>query len=727
MPSEFDSVLRPPQAVPPSQRALEEAEILAEAARSLSRSLSLTEVAALVHALLGRILHADSFGVAVRDERSDELVLRYVAENGKVSTQGLRRPFNDGASEYLISTGEPLYLPRQATSELRNLGINPKGKECQSWMGVPLKARDLTIGAMILQDSSPNFAYSPPDFDFFCRMASATELGFRNCLLYEQIQESKGIAERRLTHLEGLFLEQEETLGRILNRLQISEERYRRLFEEAQVGFFLVDAEGKHLDVNPAGCRLIGYSREELLQMNLLDLIHEGERKNLALRFPLQAQRGIVKHFFSTFLRADGKEIQVELTISPVPTPSGSLFLFNMQDITEQLALQKRAEELFERYRTLFEHALFGMMVVQGHRVVAFNQEVLRLTGFTAEELTGKQVEELFSFRMAMDTPRHAQALAEEFPVPLQTEFEMTGKDDQSRIVEVYVSSIPWHDGRAYQVLLQDVTQRKQMEKHLFETQRMESIGVLAGGVAHEFNNLLTLILPNAQLIEREASEIPSVVRRAQTIQKTVSRANSLTRQLLAYAGWGSRPPVPMDVYAALKEIVGIIRESFGSSYTFELEQGPRVGKVAFDPAQLDQIILNLALNSRDAMPQGGTIRIRTSRKMIPEARGNPLAPTVDPLPEREWVQISFQDFGTGIPPEQLARIFDPFWTTKATDKGSGLGLSVVYGIVKAHQGELQAQSRLGKGTTILIQLPCCEPEPPPPRKPRGRPRKGSA
>jgi len=294
-------------------------------------------------------------------------------------------------------------------------------------------------------------------------------------------------------------------------------------------------------------------------------------------------------------------------------------------------------------------------------------------------------------------------------PAPTRYQFRIVTKDGRMREAEAEVAPIEWEGEIVQQAVIHDITEKKVLEQRLLEEQKMDSIGILAGGVAHEFNNLLALIGPNAQLIEHEAKGLETVVRRSRVIRQAVKRATHLTRQLLSLAARSRTAKLPFSPNQALVELVDLLRESLIGPLVFELELDPQAGWVAFDAPQFDQIIINLALNSRDAMPNGGTIRIATYRE------NRPVDPLLAPTKAADTAEIPhtvirFSDTGFGIPPEALPNIYDPFYTTKEPGAGTGLGLSVVYGIVRDHQGWIHVESKVGEGTSFYLAFPMIDP-----------------
>jgi two-component system cell cycle sensor histidine kinase/response regulator CckA len=253
-------------------------------------------------------------------------------------------------------------------------------------------------------------------------------------------------------------------------------------------------------------------------------------------------------------------------------------------------------------------------------------------------------------------------------------------------------------DGRrARLVLVNDVSERRRLEEQLRQSQKMEAIGQLAGGVAHDFNNLLTLISGYSELAREALGDHPAS-QNVDEIQKAAERAASLTRQLLAFSRRQVLQMRLLDLNALVLEVETMLRRLIGEDVELTTLYGPELGLVLADPVQMDQVLLNLAVNARDAMPQGGSLVIRTTN--VDVSRAGP----VKSLSPGRYVLLSISDTGTGMDEQTHQRLFEPFFTTKRL--GTGLGLSTVYGIVKQGGGDIEVISELGKGTTFEIYLP---------------------
>ena len=250
-----------------------------------------------------------------------------------------------------------------------------------------------------------------------------------------------------------------------------------------------------------------------------------------------------------------------------------------------------------------------------------------------------------------------------------------------------------------------DVTERLSLEAQLRQSQKMESVGQLAGGIAHDFNNLLTVINGHASLILAGEKLTPRGADSIKEIVEAGRRAGALTRQLMTFSRKQEFHPQAVDLNEVVNNVTKMLRRILGEDVTLDVDFSPGLPAVKADLGMIEQVLLNLAVNSRDAMPRGGRLIIRTTAVTIDpyQARHNPEAMA------GRYVSLTFSDTGCGIAPEIMGRIFEPFFTTKELDRGTGLGLATVYGIIKQHQGWITVQSRLGEGTTFQIHLPSCD------------------
>jgi PAS domain S-box-containing protein len=407
--------------------------------------------------------------------------------------------------------------------------------------------------------------------------------------------------------------------------------------------------------------------------------------------------------------RRDGTEVPVEISLSPVEIEGDLLVIRVIRDVTEQ---RRAAEEIAAQRR--FLRAVIDLdpnLIFTKDRLGRFtlaNKAMADAYGTTPEALIGKSdadvnpnAEQVERFR------RDDLEVLETGRDKFIHEERITDATGQERWLQTVKRAIAAVDGTANHVLgvATDITERKGLEIQVFQTQKLEAIGQLAGGVAHDFNNLLTVILGRCALLLLRLSPDASPRRDIDLIQKTAERAAALTRQLLAFSRKQILEPKVLDLNAVVPGIATMLQRLIGEDIELVYRPGAELGRVKADPGQLEQVIMNLAVNARDAMPDGGRITVETGNVELGEhyARQH-----VGVQPGR-YVMLAVSDTGIGMDVATQARIFEPFFTTKAPGKGTGLGLSTVYGIVKQSGGNIWVYSEAGRGTTFKVYLPRVE------------------
>jgi PAS domain S-box-containing protein len=363
---------------------------------------------------------------------------------------------------------------------------------------------------------------------------------------------------------------------------------------------------------------------------------------------------------------------------------------------TEELAISE------QKYRALFENASDGVVVFDTHGIITnMNQKFCELHGFTMDSLVGTNVTLLGADKdEAAKKGRLERIVGGESLIYETRHFR---KDGSTVLFEVSAKSIDIGGERYIQAFYRDISEKKRMQEQLFQSQKMESVGMLAGGLAHDFNNIIMAILGHVELLSEFGDLDAEAKKKLAVIESSARKANQMISKLLRFARKESFDAVPIDLNAVVEDSVELIGKTMtkkGMQVATDLRRD--IPFVRGDSTQLEQVIMNLLVNASDAMTPGGVIRIETSFREIGYE-----APTVHPMlvPGR-YVILRVSDTGTGIPEEVMDKIYDPFFTTKEKGKGTGLGLAMVYGIVKEHGGVISASSQVGKGTTFEIYLP---------------------
>ncbi|MEX2529591.1 MAG: PAS domain S-box protein [Gemmatimonadota bacterium] len=490
--------------------------------------------------------------------------------------------------------------------------------------------------------------------------------------------------------------------------LRDSEERFSGAFEHAPVGMALVAPDGRFLKVNRKLCELVGYSAAELLDLTFLDVTHPDDVDNnkrvvgrlLAGEIPsLEIEK--------RYVHKDGSVITGLLNVTVVRDGLGRVQyqVAQILDITERRRADLALRESEERFRRLLQDV--PTVAVQGYAMDGtaryWNRASEQLYGYTAEEAIGRNLLDLIIPAEMHDGVRQAMREMAETGVPVPAS-ELTLERKDGSPVTVYSSHasvrVPGRDPELFCIDV-DLTERKQLEEQFYRAQRMESIGTLAGGIAHDLNNALGPIIMSLELLEMEFPDGESR-ELLDTVRSSAQRAADMVRQVLSFARGVDGRRMEVQVRHVLKEVEKIANETFLKSITVRASIPRDLWTVLGDPTQLHQVIMNLCVNGRDAMPGGGTLELTAENTEVDEQYAG-LLPGAHP---GRYVMLQVNDTGVGIPPDIIEKIFDPFFTTKELGQGTGLGLSTSLAIVNSHGGFMRVYSEPGKGSTFRVFLP---------------------
>jgi two-component system cell cycle sensor histidine kinase/response regulator CckA len=474
-----------------------------------------------------------------------------------------------------------------------------------------------------------------------------------------------------------------------------SEERFRAMFESAPVGSTLVGLDGRVLTANRAVERMLGFTAAELAQMSVEDYSppEDAERERWLTDELLAGRR---EHFEleKRYRAKDGRTVWGRLSAALIRDADGrpKFALGMVEDTTERRRAHEALLESERRYRELFENAndMVFTLDLDG-RITAINRAGERITGFPREELLGRPVSDLLapgSEPWQTDTPFQESTIEAKDGRRVAVELASRIMDDGSGAVGV-------------QGIARDVSDRRELEEQLRQAQKMEAVGQLAGGVAHDFNNLLTAIIGYGE-VARARSEPDGKLRESiEQIALAAERATGLTRQLLAFSRKQILQPKVLKLDELVSEMDPMLRRLIDADVEIVTTYRSGLGWVQADPGQLSQVLVNLVVNARDAMPAGGRITIETENADVEE----PTASGAGGEPGR-YVVLSVTDTGEGMGDEVKARLFEPFFTTKEQGKGTGLGLATTYGIVRQSGGFITVESEPGQGAAFRVYLP---------------------
>ena len=475
------------------------------------------------------------------------------------------------------------------------------------------------------------------------------------------------------------------------------------LLDHLPVGFFSADASGRILYANHTLTGWLGVGAEEIREpgIRFADFVVSGDGETDG-----GEELGAGGAHGRVFLRgAGGATFAAFLMQSEQLGPIGD-FAYSRSVVLRASELPADdAADAGRRLRWLFAEAPVGIALLNlDGEVVEANRALLKLLGLHREAVEGRALAERIDAEDLGDVAAQLSKVVMGTIPAAHLDVRMPGAGRRQLVISLFASRMKDADGEVSGLILHfiDTTEHKELEVQFAQAQKMQAMGQLAGGVAHDFNNLLTAMIGFCDLLlERHGPDDPSFADIMQIRQNT-QRATNLVRQLLAFSRKQTLEPVRLDPTAALSDVSTLLRRLIGENIELVMEHGRDLGVIRVDPGQFDQVIVNLAVNARDAMPGGGTLTIRTSNARV----DTPLERGLELMPEGAYVLVEVIDTGAGIAKDSIGRIFEPFFSTKDKGAGTGLGLSTVYGIVRQTDGFIFVDSARGAGTTFSIYLP---------------------
>ncbi len=490
--------------------------------------------------------------------------------------------------------------------------------------------------------------------------------------------------------------------------LRDGEARFRLLVENAPDAIVVLDMDsGMFSDCNENALRLFRLTRDELMLYGPGELSPpyqpDGSHSALAAREWAERASSATPYFGWTHRNSQGEEIPCEVHVVRLPTPGHTLIRGSILDITDRKRAEEALRESEARYRGLVDNATYGIywVTLDGDLLDA-NPALVQMLGYDSIEAL-----------LAIDNtlclfcdPAARDAAAKQYREHERGDTTVEWKRKNGKIISVRLIGRRSRDVRrnsnCVEVIVEDVTERIAMEKQLRQAQKFEAIGQLAGGIAHDFNNMIGAILGWAEIGLEETEAETRLHRHFDKVRHQAVRAAALTRQLLAFARRQILEPRNLDLNQNVTETLSLLEKVIGSNIEIKTKLAPNLTLVRADPTQIDQVLMNLCINARDAMPEGGCLTIETGDIVFDEKY---CAVHTFARPGH-YTLLAVTDTGTGMDAATLDRIFEPFFTTKDTGKGTGLGLATVYGIVSQHGGFLHVYSEVGIGTTFRTYLP---------------------
>ena len=512
----------------------------------------------------------------------------------------------------------------------------------------------------------------------------------------------------------ALDITERRLAGRALSQ---SEERFRSIVENSHEGIVIID-DSFHLEyVNDEICKMMGYRTEELLGSDFRRFLDQESLEYTVDRYKRRlAGESVPPRYETNLIRKDGNKIRVEASLSIVSTENGvRKTIAQLLDITER----KKAEEALRKSQAalerVFEALPMGLGLVQDRVMQWHNSAMTGILGYRSEELKGKSArmlypdeEEYHRVGKAINEARLNQETAE-------VETRWVRKDGSIVDCQVrYTLLDPEMKESAVLAMAEDISfqkraeeDKKMLEAQLQQAQKMEAVGTLAGGVAHDFNNLLQAILGYTQMLLMDMTGSEGEISKLKQIEKSAQRASELTQQLLTFSRKVESKLRPVDLNQEVSQVGKLLERTIPRMIKIEMHLVQGLWTINADPSQIEQIMMNLGVNARDAMPEGGKLVFETENAVLDDA----YCQTHLGARPGKYVLLSISDTGAGMDKATVDHIFEPFYTTKEVGKGTGLGLAMVYGIVKNHLGYIMCYSEPDEGTSFKIYFPALENE----------------
>src|SRR3989441_307333 len=660
------------------------AECVQEAVYRISHTAhtadNLQQLLRAIHEIVGELMPAKNYYVSLYDAENDRLEFPYFVDEYDTARDIPPRKLRKGLTEYVLRTGQPLLATPEVYERLVAAGeAELIGAPSIDWLGVPLKVKDRTIGVVVTQTYSQGVRYGESE---------------RDILTFVSSQMAMAIERKRV---EDAWREQSELLQRIVDNIPVM--------------LVFLDEQGRIQWGNREWTRTLGYDIADASARDIFAELYPDPGERQRLRDSIGAPVGQ----WTDFRTRSRHGAILDTTWANAPLTGGGWLAIGM-DVTDR----KRAEE---RYRSFIAQSSEGVSRLEidppvpislpeeeqidrlyaGARIAECNDAMARMYGYEeARDLVGPAPASLHN----VTDPANREQIRAFLRAGYRVSDSETREHDREGRPRVFLNNVVGfvEDGHLVRVwgTQRDVTAQRHLEEQFRQSQKMEAVGQLAGGIAHDFNNLLTAILGNTQLLLRDLPPGDSKRGDVEEIRKASERAASLTRQLLAYSRRQMLQPEVLDLNVVVAEMDKMLRRLIGEHIALVTVLAPDLGRVRADPNQIEQVIVNLAVNARDAMPEGGKLTIETADVDLDEAFAQTHLGSV-PGP---YAMLAVTDSGVGMDASVRAHVFEPFFTTKEVGRGTGLGLATVYGIVKQSDGYISVYSEVGHGSSFKIYLP---------------------
>jgi PAS domain S-box-containing protein len=705
------------------QKELKKFRILYDLAIAMTAERNLEENLQLVVEKSRELLDTDTSYIALRDEARGDVYMHSLSGIRTEPFRNLRLPFGEGLGGLVAESRQGIivedYLGEKVITHVVDSIVAEEG--VVSGVAVPVQIGQTSLGVLYAFNRRRT-SFTQADLEGLHLIGNLAAVEISRKRAEDFVRHSRVDLEQKVAARTSELwranqqLEQEiQQRKRAEERIRESERRYRSIFENAVEGMFQSTVAGSFIAVNPALAKMYGYGSPEELMAGLKDIntqlyVDPGRRNQL---IHLLRQWGEVRDFEAEAYRKDGSVAITSISARQVRDENGEVLCIegSVKDITEQKAAEKAIRESEKRYRDLFENVsdFIYFHDMEGN-ITETNLAFRKASGYDLHPHAAMRIKDMM--------PEENRPLFDEYIRRITERGEDEGfmkvfsREGREILIEYKNTLVrdPNGDVLGVRGSARDVTDRvraekekKRLQAQIMSAQRIEAIGTLAGGIAHNFNNLLMAIQGNATLARLEVDPAGPVSRKLENIEKLVKSGAKLTSQLLGYARGGRYEVKTINLNDLVKDVSNTFAQA-RKDITVRLDLSESLKGIEADQGQLEQVILNLLVNAADAMPTGGKVVLRTRNLSHGEMKGKPYKPK-----KGKYVLLEVQDSGIGMDRRTMDRIFEPFFTTKGMGKGTGLGLASTYGIVKGHGGYIDVASREQKGSTFQIYLPASE------------------
>ena len=531
--------------------------------------------------------------------------------------------------------------------------------------------------------------------EFISFISSVIAFALQNARLYDELKQKNEELKKWTANIEDRI---DAGTKKILEK----EAQYHALFDNISNGIIVHSKDGTIVEINNAACDLFGIKKKRILNTKIESLTIDQEYKKQEEYFNKIMKNEPAESIETILLKSDNSKFNAELKSNVVKFRGQDVIQTFINDITKKKELETNLRDSREKYRILIESSILGIYIVQ-KGFIEFTNEMFRIiSGYTENELREIEFFDLIDAEDRSKIVSQHERLEKGESTSFRDEIRLIRKDKKRYWCELHISNIIVNQKNAVFGYMVDISERKNLELQLLETQKLKSLGTLAGGIAHDFNNLLGGILGYSSLLLSDIADDHPFYNDIQAIAETAKRGAELSNRILAFARGGKYQVTKININNLINDVVAILSHSLDKSVIIETNLEKNIWPVYGDSRQIHQAIHNICLNARDVMPEGGKLTITSKNITIHKSHKEVISNVV----KGDYVKIIIEDTGPGMDKKTKLKIFEPFFTTKPQGEGTGLGMSMVYGIVKNHKGYIKVESEVGKGTKIIIFLP---------------------